>query len=303
MSGGFCVELIDAKLLSAAMIVKNEENDLTECLESLKNIVDQIVIVDTGSTDKTKEIALAYGAEVHDFVWCDDFAIARNESLKYATGQWILYIDADERLSPDSQSFIRKLISDAKPEIGGFITTIISKYTEDDGSIATYKGKYPRLFRNLGYPDLHFFGKIHEQISPSIYEKGFDIIESEIIINHEGYAISKAEMNLKVGKNLNILTEHIRQEPENGYTWYQLGNTLYQMKMYEKAIECLENALKCGNLTKFLSANTALALANMYLSKNQTLVARKCCELALLYLPEFQAANVLLEHITNLNKS
>jgi glycosyltransferase involved in cell wall biosynthesis len=293
----------NATLLSVAMIVKNEEKDLPECLESVKNLADQIVIVDTGSTDKTKEIALNYGAEIYDFVWCDDFAIARNESLKYSTGQWILYIDADERLSPDSQIFIRKLISQAKPEVGGYITSIVSKYIEDDGSLATYKGKYPRLFRNLGYPELYFFGKIHEQISPSIYEKGLDILESEIVINHEGYAISKAEMNLKVGKNLNILAEHVRKEPENAYTWYQLGNTLYQMKMYDRAIECLENALKCGNLTKFLSANTALALANMYLSKNQNIVALKCCELALLYLPDFHAAKVLLNHISTLNKS
>ncbi|MBS3999152.1 MAG: glycosyltransferase [Desulfobulbaceae bacterium] len=293
----------DATLLSVAMIVKNEEKDLPDCLESIINLSDQIVIVDTGSTDNSKEIALNYGAEVYDFMWCDDFAMARNESLKYAVGQWILYIDADERLSPDSQIFIRNLISTAKPEVGGFITSIVSKYIEDDGSLATYKGKYPRLFRNLGYPDLHFFGKIHEQISPSIYEKGFDIIESEIVIIHEGYAISKAEMNLKVGKNLNILSEHVRKEPENAFSWYQLGNTLYQMKIYDRAIECLENALKCGNLTKFLSANTSLALANMYLSKKQTLVARKCCELALLYIPDFHAAKVLLNHIATLNKS
>ena len=85
--------------LSLCMIVKNEEKFLAGCLESVKNIVDEIIIVDTGSTDKTIEIANSYNAKVYHFEWKNDFSLARNESIKHATGDWILILDADERLA------------------------------------------------------------------------------------------------------------------------------------------------------------------------------------------------------------
>lgn len=87
--------------LSLCMIVKNEQETLAKCLNSVKGIVDEMIIVDTGSTDKTPKIAQQFGAKVHSFNWCDDFAKARNASLSYATGQWILVLDADEILDPE----------------------------------------------------------------------------------------------------------------------------------------------------------------------------------------------------------
>jgi len=96
--------------LSLCMIVKNEQQFLPDCLESVRNIVDQIVIIDTGSVDNTVEIAKRYSSEVHYFKWCDDFSAARNESIKYASGDWIFWIDADERLLPESVPEIKKLM-------------------------------------------------------------------------------------------------------------------------------------------------------------------------------------------------
>ncbi|MCH8018826.1 glycosyltransferase family 2 protein, partial [candidate division KSB1 bacterium] len=84
--------------LSLCMIVKNEEEYLQECLESIEDVVDEIIVVDTGSTDRTVEIARQFDAEVHHIPWNDDFAAARNESIKHASGDWILQLDADERL-------------------------------------------------------------------------------------------------------------------------------------------------------------------------------------------------------------
>ncbi|RKY56250.1 MAG: glycosyltransferase, partial [Candidatus Neomarinimicrobiota bacterium] len=86
--------------LTTAMIVRNEAAYLEECLRSIQSVSDQIVIVDTGSTDSTLEIARKYKADIYHFDWVDDFAAARNESLKYAKGNWVLCIDADERLEP-----------------------------------------------------------------------------------------------------------------------------------------------------------------------------------------------------------
>lgn len=100
--------------LSLCMIVRNEEQNLSECLDSVKNVVDEIIVIDTGSTDETVGIAESYGAQVEHFPWCDDFSKARNESIKYASGDWILWLDADERLLPESIPVLQDLLRPVK---------------------------------------------------------------------------------------------------------------------------------------------------------------------------------------------
>ena len=110
--------------LSLCMITKNEEQFLADCLNSVKNIVDEIILVDTGSSDKTVEIAKSFEAKIHFFEWCDDFAAARNESLKYATKEWILILDADEIISKSDGLKIKELINN-KNEIATISTKMI----------------------------------------------------------------------------------------------------------------------------------------------------------------------------------
>src|SRR5438128_12374273 len=100
-------------LLSACLIVKNEERFLAQCLSSLENVVDEVVVVDTGSTDSTKSIALKFGARLFDFPWNGSFSAARNKSLKLARGQWILYINADESLRPCKRSRLKALLGNS----------------------------------------------------------------------------------------------------------------------------------------------------------------------------------------------
>ncbi len=97
--------------VSLCMIVKNEEDYLPQCLESIKDIVDEIIIVDTGSTDKTVKIAESYGAKVYYFKWNNNFSEARNESLKYATKDWILILDADDELHSEYQENLKLLLN------------------------------------------------------------------------------------------------------------------------------------------------------------------------------------------------
>ena len=105
---------IQKPTLSLCMIVKNEEETLPQCLEPVKDVFDQIVVVDTGSEDNTVEIAKNYGAEVHYFPWIDDFSAARNESLKHATGDWIFWLDADDRMERQEALKLRELITPEK---------------------------------------------------------------------------------------------------------------------------------------------------------------------------------------------
>src|SRR3990167_648830 len=102
--------------ISLCMIVKNEEKYLGQCLNSVKEIVNEVIITDTGSTDKTKEIAKKFKAKIFDFKWNDDFSEARNESLKHATKEWILVLDADEIINRDDLNKIKEIVKDKETD-------------------------------------------------------------------------------------------------------------------------------------------------------------------------------------------
>lgn len=250
-------------LLSLCMIVKNEEQNLPACLESVRGAVDEIVIVDTGSTDSTLAIAQAYGARIGRFEWIGDFAAARNEALKLCTGKWILYLDADEYLSSNSQTSLRSLLESLPAEVGGLICTIVSPHRQNDTESEIHKGGYPRIFRNYGYPQVEFRGRVHEQITPSLLECGAQIIQSDVEILHTGYDIPTEQLQKKVQRNYELLIKHVQEEPLNAYAWFQLGQTLGRMNMSAKAEEALKFALSLGTLSTPIAATAASTLAHL----------------------------------------
>lgn len=198
------------------MIVRNEEKFLKGCLESIRNVVDEIVIVDTGSVDGTKEIALEYGARVFDFPWNGDFAAARNEALRHCRGEWILYIDADERVRPAEKSYVTEILSD------------VSKvaYTLLFYPIVGYTGyREHRIFRSD--PRIRFQGVIHEGMLSAIQdvarEDGLEIGYCDLVIDHLGY---EGDLTHKHERNLPLLRNQIENDPERIYLRWQLGAAL-----------------------------------------------------------------------------
>lgn len=250
-------------LISLCMIVKNEEKMLPGCLESVRNIVDEIIIVDTGSTDRTNEIARQYNAKIFNFKWIDDFAAARNESIKNATGEWILYLDADERIEENSRKYLRNLIESTGSGIDGYVCTIESNHVQLDGSHEKHRGGYPRIFRNFGYPNIKFQGKVHEQIAPSIFALGKKIDFSDIIITHLGYDQTREVMEAKVKRNYKLLLEHVNQEPTNAYAWFQLGQTLAHMGLQKEAEGAIRFAINVGKLSAPIYASAASSLSHI----------------------------------------
>ncbi|HLP14673.1 MAG TPA: glycosyltransferase family 2 protein, partial [Bacteroidota bacterium] len=115
--------------LSLSMIVKNEEARLAECLESMKHVADEIVIVDTGSTDRTIAIARAYGARVIEFPWNGSFSDARNTSLSNCRGEWVIFLDADERLEKASVPTLRRLLRD--PSVSAYEVCVVSRAVDE----------------------------------------------------------------------------------------------------------------------------------------------------------------------------
>ncbi len=256
-------EIVPKPKISLCMIVKNEEHYLPGCLESVKDIVSEMVIVDTGSTDRTIEIANMFNAKVYHFPWINDFAAARNESLKYAIGEWLLYMDADERLILKDKDYIFKVINSIPEKIGAVLCILESLHSKNDGKSEMHRGAYPRLFRNYGYPNIKFIGKIHEQISPSIRQLGKEFVDSEIVIEHLGYNRDLEIITQKVKRNYELLLEQVKEEPLNGYAWFQLGQTLGRMNLQNQAIEALEFALETNSLSGPLKASAYATLSQL----------------------------------------
>ncbi len=250
-------------LLSLAMIVKNEEEFLEGCLQSVQGIADEIIIVDTGSSDKTIEIAKKFTNNIFHFEWIDDFAAARNEAIKHCTGDWIFYLDADERLNVSNQNAFINFIKEIPQNIGGVNCIIESRHYKLDDDTEVHRGGYPRLFRNLGFPKIEFRGRVHEQISPSLLEQGMSFINSDILIEHLGYNQDREVMEQKVKRNYKLLLQHIQEQPTNGYAWYQLGQTLAQMKLNKEAEEAVRFAIDCKNLSKSVMASAAATLSQI----------------------------------------
>ncbi|MBK7104468.1 MAG: glycosyltransferase [Ignavibacteriae bacterium] len=257
--------------ISLSMIVKNEEKYLRECLESVKDLVDEIVIVDTGSTDKTLEIAKQFSSKIFHFNWINNFSAARNFALSKSTCDWILYLDADERLSNNSINELKKIIS--SNENLGVKSSVISL---DDQKGISQSMKYTRLFRHN--KSLKFSGKVHEQIENSLLENGYKIINSEIKIYHIGYNVSKDKLKIKAKRNLELLLEEFNSN-KSSYISYQIANSfliledsLNSIKYYKKALEDskLKNEFKevCYlQLADFEMRNNNLFAAKNYIDK------------------------------------
>jgi len=216
--------------LSLCMIVKNEAMCLAECLESAQPVVDEMIIVDTGSTDGTVAIAESFGARVFHFPWTDNFSTARNESLRHATGDWILILDADERLRPESYAALRDIIA-LPPMISadpvGYILRIVSPVDSKGQEIQEHYTA--RLFPNL--PQLRFSGYIHEQL-PLMMLMGRDIV-----IDHIGYQPAHMASKGKASRNLELLRKAITDEPDAPFHHYNLGLHYNSCQQYELALE------------------------------------------------------------------
>jgi len=206
--------------LTACLIVKNESKNLERCLNSIKTIADEIVVVDTGSTDDTVAIAESFGAKIGHFEWCDDFAAARNHSLELATGNWALWIDADEELTEESKAAIQRAL--VRPHFGGFAIEIVN-FTDDASEASQYVHTPVRLFRVD--PSIRFTGRIHEQIAPALAEAGLPwaYLKGAKLL-HYGYRPTEMAERGKIERTIGLVEKELTENPENAFQWFNLAN-------------------------------------------------------------------------------
>ncbi|MFQ5828090.1 MAG: glycosyltransferase [Candidatus Methylomirabilia bacterium] len=222
--------------LSLCMIVRNEEHHLPGCLTSIRPVVDEIVVVDTGSTDRSPEIATSFGATVARWPWQEDFAAARNESLRHARGDWILVLDADERVIPEEFAHLQPVME--RGDVVGIELWLRSELPPDQPA-ASLGAPYCRLFRNL--PRVRFQGRIHEQVAPSLRALGGQIVRSAVEILHLGYATPDQS---KLTRNLRLLVLELEERPEDAFALFNLGLTLGAQGQWQEARAVLGRALQ-----------------------------------------------------------
>lgn len=223
--------------LSLCMITRNEGHQISRCLSSIKDYVDEIVLVDTGSSDQTVALAHRWGARVAHCAWDDDFSKARNQSLELAQGDWIFFMDGDEELAPGSGEILLKTIRQAEYE--AFWVQVINT----TGTNSRLKLPAIRLFRNRN--NYRFQGRIHEQIITSIIEHSQpeSIGSSGIEILHHGYNSNEADIAAKTRRNLKILQSY-PEEHKNGFYYYNLGSEYLRAGQREKALACFEYSVR-----------------------------------------------------------
>lgn len=224
--------------VSLCMIVKNEAGTITTCINSVKHLVDEIIVVDTGSVDQTVKLAIAAGAKVIDFVWTGDFARARNFALEHATSDWIMVLDADEVLEPVNMANFNRLLCNQGVE--GYFLNI--KNFLGTGREVTWD-QVVRLFRNN--PLYRFTGAIHEQVAPSILKAngGAGLETAPLVINHYGYLNARILEKDKFNRNTLIINRELKKRPNNPFLLYCLALEYYQRDEVGRGLDYLEKAL------------------------------------------------------------
>lgn len=266
-------------LVSLCMIVKNEAPNLARCLASVQGVVDEMIVADTGSTDGTVEIARAAGARVQSISWHNDFSKARNASLEPATGRWILHLDADEELEPETRARIRPLLAGTDADA---VVMIQRNFTAGSDLVRYDDLHITRLFRRR--PEFRYEQAIHEQVRPSIERLGGRIISSDLIIWHYGYAQLTAQgQQNRARRNLELLEPALAAAPGDAYLNYQVGITHKSLGHADLAEKHLRQALELdgGMLGEEIRALASMKLAQLAYSHKRYAEALDCAEASL----------------------
>lgn len=255
------------KRLSVCMIVKDEEELLPRCLDSVRGLADEIIIVDTGSSDRTKEIATKYTNQVFDYTWSNDFSAARNESIRHATGKWILIMDADEYLSVEDQDKWLAFLDHEEPLEHLAYTLPIINFTGDkeyEDEIST--SPVTRLFPNsMG---IYFERPIHEQLTRGsrgeLFHKKLDLN-----IYHTGYQNLRVDEKNKHERNMRIFKQMQQNGEMSHYDWFTLGNQYRYAKDEIQALACYESAIKGATTNLAWYTHCLVGLITLYYKQNK----------------------------------
>lgn len=276
---------VDSVSVTAALIVKNESEHIENCLRRIINAVDEIVIVDTGSTDETIEISRKFSkVKIIDFQWCDDFAAARNAAFPHITSDWVIWIDADEYLYDEDIHSIKE-VAGIFHYITAPVLIRVGIMSENDDDSITGKYSVSRMFRMKD--KFKFFGKIHEQVvlnENNLYENE-NIFSRAVRIRflHHGYKSAEIQKKNKLERNINLLKKMVDENPNDPAWLFFYGRELFNSERFDESVEILEQCEKCSsqylNFGRILEVYTMIA--KIFFIKNDYDSAEKICKKAL----------------------
>ena len=260
------------------MIVKNEAATLPRCLGSVQGWVDEIVVLDTGSTDDTITIAEGWGAQVPTFRWCDDFAVARNEALKAVQGDWVLVLDADEVLVPEIGPQLRQAID--QPDY-----LVINLMREEVGAQQSPYSLMSRLFRR--HPDIYFARPYHALIDDSVAalrerESHWQIgYLPDVAIRHDGYQPEAIAQGHKQQRAQAAMESFLAQNPQDAYVCSKLGALYVQMGRPQEGVALLQRGLSTQPQDAATLYELHYHLGTTFGALGQTAVAQQHYQVAL----------------------
>lgn len=220
--------------VSLGLIVRDEADNLPACLAGLAGLFDELVVIDTGSGDDTRQVAARLGARVYDFPWVDSFAAARNECLRRARGDYVFWLDADDRVEEGERAKLRALLRslDGRP-VGYLLPCLCPAEAPADGPSVV---DHLRLFRNL--PGLEWRYRVHEQVLLSFRRLGGQVRRAEVAIRHTGY-LSPALRARKLRRDMRLLAMDLEENPDDPFILFNLGWAHLNTGELAKALECL----------------------------------------------------------------
>lgn len=232
------VETVRQPTLALCMIVRNEEKTLADCLRSIRPAVDEIIVVDTGSTDRTRDLARQNGAKVVEHPWEDDFAAARNVSIENASSDYILWLDADDRVDAAEMEKIRRLkMQLPRGKEQAYFLVVEDESVNNDKILFNQL----RLFPNL--PQARFESRVHEQIAANLKKAGVKLAALAITIRHTGNH-DLADLQRKANRNLAIIEAELARHPDDPVMHFHAGRTLSVLEREAEAVLHLQSALE-----------------------------------------------------------
>jgi glycosyltransferase involved in cell wall biosynthesis len=248
--------------ISLCLIVRNAEATLGAALLSARPFMDELVVVDTGSTDRSREIARQHGAKVIEFAWCDSFAAARNFSIEQAAGDWIFWMDADDVLPPASGERLRQVVAE-HPERDAAFWVMVEEQSEARGGRQRVMGHaHVKLFPRRN--DLRFCYRVHEQISPAIRAAGLPILQSGAVVRHVTDR-SPAAQAARRERNLRLALQDLAERPDDPFVFYSLGTAyVFLPEGLPTAIDYLKRCVAGCKRGAEMQLNSYLFLGQAY---------------------------------------
>ncbi len=229
--------------LSQCMIVKNEEANIRRALSWGRGIVWEQIVVDTGSTDKTVEIAKEMGAKVFYFDWCDDFSAAKNYAIEQVSGEWIAFLDADEYFSKEDARKIPAVLENAEAlaKKGNVIHALCTEmfHLNDEGEVFSV-GRHYRIFRNM--KELRYCNRIHESLQMTNGTQMRYVMVKNLPIMHTGYQQSVRDK--KGERNIPLLKKELEEHPENYDAWSYMGESCAGSGKTQEALSCMGRVIE-----------------------------------------------------------